>query len=401
MLKGKKIAFFVTGGIAVYKAVDLMRELIKKGAEVKVAMTPSAAQFVSPLTFQVLSKHKVHIDTFDEETPEVVNHIHLADWADASMVAPLTANTLAKLAHGLADNFVTSALLATTSPIFTVPAMNGNMYDNEATQLNSQLLRGRGIYVMEPDTGFLAEGYSGKGRFPEKERIVEEFEYFLRKQNTTLPLTGKKVLVTAGGTKERIDPVRYLTNNSSGKMGHAVAEAAWQLGADVTLVTASSLSTRSQIKRVSVESALEMHSAVDRYFNETDVLVMSAAVSDYTPESTSDQKMKKQDQLTLSLKKNPDILKEMGSKKRANQYLVGFAAETEKLEEYAQQKLLNKQADMIVANDVGKKDRGFDSDDNEVIFFTHDHEPKVIQLKKKESIAMDIMHWVADHLEGN
>jgi len=401
MLKGKKIAFFVTGGIAVYKAVDLMRELIKKGAEVKVAMTPSAAQFVSPLTFQVLSKHKVHIDTFDEETPEVVNHIHLADWADASMVAPLTANTLAKLAHGLADNFVTSALLATTSPIFTVPAMNGNMYDNEATQLNSQLLRGRGIYVMEPDTGFLAEGYSGKGRFPEKERIVEEFEYFLRKQNTTLPLTGKKVLVTAGGTKERIDPVRYLTNNSSGKMGHAVAEAAWQLGADVTLVTASSLSTRSQIKRVSVESALEMHSAVDRYFNETDVLVMSAAVSDYTPESTSDQKMKKQDQLTLSLKKNPDILKEMGSKKRANQYLVGFAAETEKLEEYAQQKLLDKQADMIVANDVGKKDRGFDSDDNEVIFFTHDHEPKVIQLKKKESIAMDIMHWVADHLEGN
>lgn len=399
MLKGKKIAFFVTGGIAVYKAVDLMRELIKKGAEVQVAMTPSATQFVSPLTFQILSKHKVHIDTFDEDQPEVVNHIHLADWADASLVAPLTANTLAKLAHGLADNFVTSTLLATTSPVFTVPAMNGNMYDNEATQLNSRLLRGRGIYVMEPDTGFLAEGYSGKGRFPEKERIVEEFEYFLRKQDSTLPLTGKKVLVTAGGTKERIDPVRYLTNNSSGKMGHAVAEAAWQLGADVTLVTASSLTTRSQIKRIPVESTLDMHDAVDHYFNETDVLVMSAAVSDYTPETTSDQKMKKQENLTLSLKKNPDILKEMGLKKRANQYLVGFAAETEKLEQYAQQKLLDKQADMIVANDVGKKDRGFDSDDNEVIFFTHDHDPHVIQLKKKESIAFDIMHWVANQLK--
>lgn len=399
MLKGKKIGLYVTGGIAVYKVVDLMRELIKQGAEVKVSMTESAAEFVSPLTFQVLSKNTVYIDTFMEDDPNVVNHIHFADWADYSLIAPLTANTLAKLAHGLADNFLTSALLASTNPVFAVPAMNSNMYANPVTKKNRQVLRERNVYLMEPDTGFLAEGYSGKGRFPEKTRIIEEFEIFIREHTEDLPLKGKKVLVTAGGTKERIDPVRYITNDSSGKMGHSLAEAAWNMGADVVLVTASELPTESKFEKVPVESAKEMYDAVSTHFETADVLVMSAAVSDYTPTTVAENKMKKQDNMTLEFEKNPDILKEMGKRKKEGQCLVGFAAETERLEEYAQKKLKEKKVDMIVANDVGKKDRGFNSDENEVIFFSNESDPVTIKLKKKTEVANDIMSWIVEFLK--
>lgn len=399
MLKGKKIGLYVTGGIAVYKVVDLMRELIKQGAEVKVSMTESAAEFVSPLTFQVLSKNTVYIDTFMEDDPNVVNHIHFADWADYSLIAPLTANTLAKLAHGLADNFLTSALLASTNPVFAVPAMNSNMYANPVTKKNRQVLRERNVYLMEPDTGFLAEGYSGKGRFPEKTRIIEEFEIFIREHTEDLPLKGKKVLVTAGGTKERIDPVRYITNDSSGKMGHSLAEAAWNMGADVVLVTASELPVASKFKKVSVESAKEMYDAVSTHFETADVLVMSAAVSDYTPTTVAENKMKKQDNMTLEFEKNPDILKEMGKRKKEGQCLVGFAAETERLEEYAQKKLKEKKVDMIVANDVGKKDRGFNSDENEVVFFSNESDPVTIKLKKKTEVANDIMSWIVEFLK--
>lgn len=399
MLKGKKIGLYVTGGIAVYKVVDLMRELIKQGAEVKVSMTESAAEFVSPLTFQVLSKNTVYIDTFMEDDPNVVNHIHFADWADYSLIAPLTANTLAKLAHGLADNFLTSALLASTNPVFAVPAMNSNMYANPVTKKNRQVLRERNVYLMEPDTGFLAEGYSGKGRFPEKTRIIEEFEIFIREHTEDLPLKGKKVLVTAGGTKERIDPVRYITNDSSGKMGHSLAEAAWNMGADVVLVTASELPVASKFKKVPVESAKEMYDAVSTHFETADVLVMSAAVSDYTPTTVAENKMKKQDNMTLEFEKNPDILKEMGKRKKEGQCLVGFAAETERLEEYAQKKLKEKKVDMIVANDVGKKDRGFNSDENEVVFFSNESDPVTIKLKKKTEVANDIMSWIVEFLK--
>lgn len=399
MLKGKKIGLYVTGGIAVYKVVDLMRELIKQGAEVKVSMTESAAEFVSPLTFQVLSKNRVYIDTFMEDDPNVVNHIHFADWADYSLIAPLTANTLAKLAHGLADNFLTSALLASTNPVFAVPAMNSNMYANPVTKQNRQVLRERNVYLMEPDTGFLAEGYSGKGRFPEKTRIIEEFEIFIREHTEDLPLKAKKVLVTAGGTKERIDPVRYITNDSSGKMGHSLAEAAWNMGADVVLVTASELPVASKFKKVPVESAKEMYDAVSTHFETADVLVMSAAVSDYTPTTVAENKMKKQDNMTLEFEKNPDILKEMGKRKKEGQCLVGFAAETERLEEYAQKKLKEKKVDMIVANDVGKKDRGFNSDENEVVFFSNESDPVTIKLKKKTEVANDIMSWIVEFLK--
>lgn len=398
MLKGKKIALYVTGGIAVYKVVDLMRTLIKSGAEVQVAMTKSATQFVTPLTFQVLSKKTVYTNIFTEDDPEQVSHIHFADWADIAIVAPLTANTLAKMANGLADNFVSSALLATTCPIFAIPAMNEHMFENQSTQENIERLRGRQVYVMNPDEGFLAEGYSGKGRFPAQSRILDELNQYLRESMMDLPLKGKSIIVTAGGTKERIDPVRFISNDSSGKMGHAVAEAAWEKGADVTLVTASRLPVSRNITVKQVESANDMYETVSGDFDKCDVLVMAAAVSDYSPETSHTQKMKKQANLTLTFKKNKDILKEMGKRKRPSQCLVGFAAETENLEVYAKKKLEEKNADLIVANDVGKKDRGFNVDENEVTFFSRESEPRVIQLKEKVEIAHDIVDWISEYI---
>jgi phosphopantothenoylcysteine decarboxylase/phosphopantothenate--cysteine ligase len=398
MLKGKKIALFVTGGIAVYKAVDLLRTFIKHEAIVKVAMTDAAAKFVSPLTFQILSKQAVHIDTFSEEEPDQVQHIHLADWADVAVIAPATANTLAKVANGIADNFVTSTLLATRAPLFVVPAMNTHMYENPATKENIATLEKRGVYVMDPDTGFLAEGYEGKGRYPENTRIVEELIQFIIEKNDSLPLKGKHVLVTAGGTKERIDPVRYISNDSSGKMGHRLAEAAYYKGAEVTLVTTSELETPSFLKRIKVQSAKEMYQAVNNHFDKIDVLIMAAAVSDYAPSTVSEHKMKKQEELTIELKKNPDILKEMGAKK-AHQFLVGFAAETENIEEYATRKLREKNADIIVANDVGKKDRGFNVDENEVILYAKDGSATHLPLSSKSEIAQHIIEAVIKEQE--
>ncbi|MEC6747512.1 bifunctional phosphopantothenoylcysteine decarboxylase/phosphopantothenate--cysteine ligase CoaBC [Marinilactibacillus sp. XAAS-LB27] len=397
-MKDLKVAFYVTGGIAVYKSISLMRELIKMGADVQVAMTPSATEFVSPLTFQVLSKHAVHIDTFSEEDPHYVQHIHFADWADVSIVAPATANTIAKLANGMADNFVTSALLATVSPIFLVPAMNEHMLEHPATQKNIDTLRNRHHYVMEPETGFLAEGYSGKGRFPETDAIIEALEGFLMEFRENLPLKGKKVLITAGGTKERIDPVRFISNDSSGKMGHALAEAAWSAGAEVTLITVSDLPSRKQINRIQIDSAAQMYEAVNQMFQEIDVLIMAAAVSDYAPLKVEEHKMKKQDQLTIELKKNPDILKEMG-KKKTKQFLIGFAAETENIETYALKKLTEKNADLIVANDVGKKDRGFNSNHNEVTIYSDTNQPVTIKLSKKAEIAQSIIEILIERLE--
>lgn len=398
MLNNKKIALYVTGGIAVYKAVELLRELIKRGADVRVSMTEGATQFVSPLTFQVLSKNEVHLETFSEKNPEIVQHIHLADWADYSILAPATANTIAKIANGIGDNFVSSALLATSPPIFVVPAMNTKMYENKATQLNMRFLMEHGSYVMEPDTGFLAEGYEGKGRYPETKRIMSEFEDYIIDKEKFLPLKGKKVLVTAGGTVERIDPVRYITNDSSGKMGHAIAKAAHYLGAEVTLVTSSSLEVTHSINVIPVTSTDDMFEAVDKYFDESDILVMAAAVSDYKPKNTSEQKMKKQDETTIELIKNPDILKAMGKRKN-EQILIGFAAETENLEKYAKTKLVEKKLDAIVANDVSKEGQGFNSDENEVIIFSNDQEPIHIELTSKENVADEILSFLTGKLD--
>ncbi|WP_028273028.1 bifunctional phosphopantothenoylcysteine decarboxylase/phosphopantothenate--cysteine ligase CoaBC [Atopococcus tabaci] len=399
MLDGKKIALYVTGGIAVYKAADLARSFIKEGAEVKVAMTKSAAQFVSPLTFQILTKNAVMTNTFEETEPEVVNHIHLADWADAAVIAPATANTIAKLANGLADNFVTSALLATTAPIFVVPAMNKNMYEHPATTNNLALLKERGAYIMNPDTGFLAEGYEGKGRFPEKERIVKELTGWLKQEQVSGPLSGKRVTVTAGGTKERIDPVRYITNDSSGKMGYRLAEAARDLGATVRLITASSLPVPNGMESVAVESAQDMYEAVSEAFDSTDVLIMAAAVSDYTPAKSSNQKIKKNTgNLIIEMAQTKDILKEMGQQK-TDQFLIGFAAETQNIEEYAQRKLKEKNADMIVANDVSKEDAGFNVDTNEVHLYRKEGETIYLPLADKKEIAEKILQYAVEDMK--
>lgn len=400
LLKDKNIALYVTGGIAVYKVVDLMRSFIKKGANVQVAMTESATKFVSPLTFQILSRQEVYVDTFDEKNPEIVAHVNISDWADVSVVAPATANTIAKMAHGIGDNFVTSALLATKSPVFVVPAMNTDMYDNPATQNNIKLLKNRNIQFVEPDYGFLAEGYEGKGRFPENERIVEELSDFILSRTEDLPLKGQKILVSAGGTKERIDPVRYITNDSSGKMGHAVAEAAYYEGAEVTLVTASELPAPSGIETVRVDSALELFDEIDTRFDQTDVLIMAAAVSDYRVANEADSKMKKMDDsgpVTIELTENPDILKTMGDKKK-EQFLVGFAAETDHLEKYAKKKLKEKNLDVIVANEVGRSDRGFNADENQVILFTVDGDRIDVPLTAKSEVANIIIRKVIEDL---
>lgn len=391
MLNGKKIALYVTGGIAVYKVADLVRTFIKKGAEVKVAMTESAMEFVSPLTFQILSKHYVYTDLYEEKNPTEVNHVHLADWADVAVVAPATANTIAKMTHGLADNFVASALLATTAPVFVVPAMNTHMYEHPATVRNLSTLKQDGIYVMDPDTGFLAEGYEGKGRYPENERIVNELSTWLREKSSKGPLKELKVLITAGGTKERIDPVRYITNDSSGKMGYRLAEAARDWGADVTLVTASNLPTPDGMKIISVQSAQDMYEAVSKHFPAVDMLVMAAAVSDYTPTDTADQKMKKNGgDVSIEMTQTKDILKEMGQKKE-KQFLIGFAAETQNLEQYAQKKLQEKNADMIVANDVSQEGSGFNVDTNEVHLFMRDAETVHLPLADKKVVAEKVL----------
>lgn len=392
MLKNKKIAVYVTGGIAVYKVCDLVRKFIKAGADVKVAMTASATEFVTPLTFQVLSKNDIYLDTFDEKVSSEVAHIHLADWCDLAVVAPATANTIAKMANGIADDFVSTALLATTAPIFIAPAMNQHMFENSATVRNLTTLQVDGRMIIEPNTGFLAEGYVGKGRLPEPDEILAFIEAGLLEQQMDLPLSTKKVIITAGGTKERIDPVRFITNDSSGKMGYSLAKSASLLGADVTLIsTTSNLPLPVNVTRVIVESSQEMEQAVLERFAISDIVIMAAAVSDYRPIQEAKEKIKKTESLlTLELEKTTDILATLG-KMKDHQLLIGFAAETTNLAEYAKGKLAKKKADMIVANDVSKSNAGFNSDTNEVTIFTNDQEPIHVSVRSKDLIADEIL----------
>ncbi|MGY3777565.1 bifunctional phosphopantothenoylcysteine decarboxylase/phosphopantothenate--cysteine ligase CoaBC [Isobaculum melis] len=392
MLKNKKVVLFVTGGIAVYKAAELTRQFIKHGATVKVAMTASATEFVTPLTFQVLSKSDVYIDTFDEKVSSEVAHIHLADWADVAIVAPATANIIAKMANGIADDMVSTTLLAITAPVFVAPAMNVHMFEHPATIRNLTQLQQDGVHIIEPDTGFLAEGYEGKGRLPEPIKIVENMMATLIKKEKQLPLSGKNVLITAGGTKERIDPVRYLTNDSSGKMGYAMAMAARDLGANVTLISATQHQSEPfGIAIHYVESAEEMKNMVLSKYDTTDMAIMAAAVADYRPIQQADKKMKKTGHdLQLELAQTTDILKLLGQTKK-QQYLIGFAAETNDLLTYGQQKLINKQADMIVANDVSKANAGFHSDTNEVTVLMPKETPIQLPNASKYEIAKEVL----------
>ncbi len=399
MLKGKKIAVYITGGIAAYKAADLVRRLIKQGAEVRVAMTKAATEFITPYTLQILSKNEVFTNVFEDKDPAEVSHIHLADWSELAVVAPATANVMAKMAHGIADDFVTTTLLATTAPVFIVPAMNTHMLENPATVRNWERLEQDGHFVMEPDTGFLAEGYEGRGRFPEPEAIVEAIQEYLIRQQTDLPLSGKKVVVTAGGTKERIDPVRYITNDSSGKMGYQLAMAARDKGAKVVLISASTqLKHPFGMEVVAVESAQQTSDAVFKEFESADIVIMAAAVSDYTPETQATQKIKKKEnQMVISLAKTQDILATMGQQK-SHQFLVGFAAETHDVAEYAMGKLEKKNADMIVANDVSKPHAGFNKETNEVTLFSKDTPPIELSVRSKRDIADSIIQEVIQKL---
>ncbi|CCQ96629.1 Coenzyme A biosynthesis bifunctional protein CoaBC; phosphopantothenoylcysteine synthetase/decarboxylase [[Clostridium] ultunense Esp] len=396
----KKIVVGVSGGIAAYKSVTLVSLLVKRGYEVRVVMTPSATKFVSPLTFQTMSRNRVYTDTFSEEDPGVVSHIDVADFPSLVVVAPATANLLGKVAGGIADEMLSTVLLATTAPVLFVPAMNVHMYTHPAVQENLQRLRRWGYGILEPAEGLLACGYTGKGRMEEPERIfqfIEDFfqgRVFLKSPNPAsrgLPqdLEGKRILITAGPTQEALDPVRYLTNRSSGKMGYALARAARERGAEVRLISGpSTLLPPSGVERISVRSAEEMYAQVMRYLPESDWFIAAAAVADYRPKVFETQKMKKKgESLLLELVPTPDILKAAGERKRKDQILIGFAAETEHLEAYAREKLLKKNLDFIIANNVTEEGAGFDSDTNHVLLLSKSGERKEFPLMEKTSLA--------------
>ena len=391
MLENVKIGVFVMGGIAAYKVPELGRQLIKKGAQVQVAMTQSAQEFVTPLTLQVLTKRPVLTHTFDEREPSQVQHVAMADWCDLALVVPATANGLAKMAHGLADDVVTTTLLAVTAPILVVPAMNVHMYENPATQRNLAQLRADGLTIMEPDTGFLAEGYEGKGRLPELHRIVAQVERLYARTHLPQSLAGKQVIVSAGGTRERIDPVRYISNDSSGKMGYAMAQAADWLGATVTLVsTTHSLLPPEGVQVQEVASAQELAQAMTSHYDQMDYVVMAAAVSDYRVKYPHDQKIKKvagQTDWQLDLVANPDILAQLGQTKR-QQVLIGFAAETQNLLEHARAKLSKKGADWLIANDVSNPAIGFNSDKNQVYVLGAQGQEVLLPQQSKTSLAL-------------
>ncbi|WP_315270634.1 bifunctional phosphopantothenoylcysteine decarboxylase/phosphopantothenate--cysteine ligase CoaBC [uncultured Abiotrophia sp.] len=391
MLENVKIGVFVMGGIAAYKVPELVRQLIKKGAQVQVAMTQSAQEFVTPLTLQVLTKRPVLTHTFDEREPSQVQHVAMADWCDLALVVPATANGLAKMAHGLADDVVTTTLLAVTAPVLVVPAMNVHMYENPATQRNLAQLRADGLTIMEPDTGFLAEGYEGKGRLPELHRIVAQVERLYARTHLPQSLAGKQVIVSAGGTRERIDPVRYISNDSSGKMGYAMAQAADWLGATVTLVsTTQSLLPPEGVQVQEVASAQELAQAMTSHYDQMDYVVMAAAVSDYRVKHPHDQKIKKvagQTDWQLDLVENPDILAQLGQTKR-QQVLIGFAAETQNLLEHARAKLSKKGADWLIANDVSNPAIGFNSDKNQVYVLGAQGQEVLLPQQSKTSLAL-------------
>lgn len=390
MLTGKKILLCVTGGIAVYKAAALTSKLTQAGAQVKVILSESAVNFVAPLTFQSLSRHDVYTDTFDEKDSKVIAHIDLADWADLILVAPATANVIGKLANGIADNMITTTLLAASSPIWIAPAMNVHMYSHPAVQKNIETLYGFGCRFIEPSEGYLACGYVGKGRLEEPEKITEAISEFFKPSR--LELIGRKVVITAGPTREKIDPVRYITNHSTGKMGYAIAEAAVSAGAEVVLISGPvSINAPAGLKLIKVESAEEMYQAALNEFDYADVVIKTAAVSDYRPKAASEQKMKKQpgDEV-LELERTKDILFELGQKKE-KQILIGFAAETEQVEEYAKGKLMKKNADMIVANNVTAEGAGFGTDTNIVTLFKKDGSSEKLPLMTKKDVAVKIL----------
>jgi len=404
VLKGKHIILGITGGIAAYKSAWLVRDFVKAGAEVQVVMTRSATQFVTPLTLSTLSRREVLIDLFppatDQPTDKWTKHIDLSLWADVMLIAPASANTIAKIAHGLADNFLTTLVVAARCPIIISPAMDVDMYQNQTTQGNMTVLREAGFFVMEPESGDLASGLTGAGRLPEIARMTDFVDGVL--DGASRDLAGKKVLVTAGPTQEPIDPVRFIGNRSSGKMGFALANAAALRGADVTLVSGPvHLRTPRNTRRIDVSTASEMLEAVSKEFAGTDILIMAAAVGDYSPVHTAPQKIKREENspgMTLGLKANPDILKSLASRKK-HQTMVGFALETENGVENARRKLAAKSLDAIVLNNPGVDGAGFGTDTNVVTIISASGEVKELPLMAKFDVANAILNQIV-HLKS-
>lgn len=398
-MRNKRIVLGVTGGIAAYKAATLTSQLTQRGADVRIIMSEAATKFITPLTLQVLSRHSVAVDTFDEKEPEHVQHIYLADHADLFVIAPATANVIAKLAYGLADDMLTTTLLATEAPIVMAPAMNVHMYQHPTVQQNLEILRNRGVMMIEPGTGQLACGYIGKGRMAEPEEIIQWIESFFKTKSI---LAGKKVLITAGPTVEAIDPVRYLSNHSSGKMGYAIAEAARDAGAEVVLISGPvSLKPPAGVQRVDVVSAEEMKEEVLHYLPNMDVIIKAAAVADYRPKVVAQQKIKKTStEMTLVLEKTDDIALEIGRRKLPHQLFIGFAAETENVQENAKGKLKRKGMDLIVVNDVTQPGAGFGVDTNIVTIFDHNGVVAALPQLSKVEVARRMISLIGDRLHA-
>ena len=390
MLKGKKIVVGVTGSIAAYKTPLLVRMLVREGCEVKVIMTPVSKDFVTPLTLATLSRNAVIIEPFRAASGEWSNHVELGLWADAMIFAPVTANTLGKMVNGLADNFVITAYLSAKCPVFIAPAMDLDMFNHPSTRKNIELLRSYGNFIIEPQTGELASGLSGPGRMEEPDKIMAIFKTFFARQNQ---LAGKNVLITAGPTVERLDPVRYISNFSSGLMGVALANEARARGAEVTLVTGPShpLTLAGGIKEVKVESAEEMNNACMKSFPKYEFVIMAAAVADYTPVKTAANKIKKtSDNLSVDLHSTTDILKKMGQSKKPGQVVVGFALETENEISNAGKKLKSKNLDYIILNSLRTRGAGFGTPTNKITILNPDGIIHQGTVKPKEEVAKDI-----------
>ncbi len=401
MLTGKKIILGVTGGIAGYKAPLLVREFMKAGAEVQVVLTRAATQFVTPLTLSTLSKREVITEMFpsgtERSSPSWTKHIDLALWADILLVAPATAHTIGKIAHGFADDFLTTLILALRCPLAVAPTMDVDMFLNKTTQQNINTLKESGCFIINPDDGELASGLTGPGRLPEIERLVQFVDKIL--DGAHRDLKGKRILVTAGPTQEPIDPVRYLGNRSSGKMGFAIANAGALRGADVVLISGPvHLQTPRNVHRVDVKTAEEMNEAVHKEFPKADAVIMAAAVADFSAASPSSEKIKRErqsgDEITLTLKKNPDILKSLGEKKK-HQRLIGFALETNDGVQNSLQKLKSKNLDAIVLNNPNEEGAGFNTDTNIISIITPDGKVEQFQRMSKFDVANIILNQIA------
>ena len=405
MLKGKHIVLGITGSIAAYKACLIIRALVKRGAEVQVVITPAGKEFITPITLSALTRKPVISEFFSQRDGTWHSHVDLGLWADAMLIAPATASTIGKMAHGIADNMLITTYLSMKAPVFVAPAMDLDMYAHVSTQHNIDILRSYGNQIIEPQSGFLASGLEGKGRMEEPERIVEALEGFFAPSHTRTPapltLRGRRIMITAGPTYEKIDPVRFIGNYSSGKMGFALAEECARRGAEVTLIAGPvSLTCSDVIRRIDVESCEEMYQAAVREWAEADAAILCAAVADFRPETVADQKIKREkDDLVIRLAPTHDIAAELGRRKQSGQLLVGFALETNDEQRNAQHKLEKKNLDFIVLNSLRNKGTCFQSDENQITILSRDG-LRPYDRKPKTEVATDIVDEMERRLQG-